>query len=317
MKPVKLCYWIRCCIKQPDRIQESDPFFERLIVWYYTFFKSGKSGVSQANRRKRKLIVSLTSIPPRMDKVWITIESLLRQTYKPDRIILWLSEDEFRDVKLSEKIKEQQSRGLQICYCDNLRSYKKFYYTAKRFPDDYIVTVDDDVIYAEDMLETLVRTYRKHPGCIVCNRSHYIKRTRSGLAAYDQWLKYDDRGKKETEASFNNFFTGCGGDLFPMFRMDRKVFEKEVFMELAPYADDVWLNFCAWISGIKSINTSGILGHVLTIESSSKKGLSKMNLGYRGNDVQIKQVLAYFKIDVNEYLKQDSVRGFVDGQSVQ
>lgn len=303
MKPVKLCYWIRYCMKQADRTREIDPVFERLIVWYYTLIKSRKMGVSQANKRKRKLVVSLTSMPSRMDKLWITIESLLRQTYKPDRIILWLSEDEFRNVKLSEKIKEQQSRGLQICYCDNLRSYKKFYYTAKRFPDDYIVTVDDDIIYAEDMLETMVRTYREHPGCIVCNRSHYVKRTRLGLAAYDQWLKYEDREQKGTEASHYNFFTGCGGNLFPMFKMDRKVLEKETFMELAPYADDVWLNFCAWISGIPVVNTEGILGHVIEIKSSSNEGLTRANVLYKRNDEQIKRVLEYLKIDINRYLK--------------
>lgn len=301
MKPVKLCYWIRYYIEQTGWEWRSDRAFERLIVRYYTLIKRRKTGISQTNKRKRKLIVSLTSIPSRMDKVWITIESLLRQTYKPDRIILWLAEDEFRDIKLPDNLKRQQSRGLQICYCDDLRSYKKFYYTAKKFPDNYIVTVDDDIIYAEDMLETLVRTYRAHPGCIVCNRSHCVKKIRTGLATYDQWIKYEDR--EQRDASFCNFFTGCGGNLFPMFRMDRRVLDKDAFMELAPYADDVWLNFCAWISGIKTINTSGILGHVLTIESSSQNGLSRMNLTYRGNDVQIKRVLAYFKIDVNKYLK--------------
>lgn len=303
MKPVKLCYWIRYCMKRIDKERQTDFVFEKLIVGYYTFFKSRKMGVSSGNRRKRKVIVSLTSIPSRIDKIWIVIESLLRQTYKPDGIILWLAEDEFRDAELPDKLKRQQERGLQICYCENLRSYKKFYYTAKKYPNDYIVTVDDDIIYAEDMLEALVKTYRKHPGCIICNRSHYIRRTGARLCTYDTWLKYDDRGQMEKIPMFYNFFTGCGGNLFPMFRMDKRVLNQNVFMELAPYADDVWLNFCAWISGVKTINTSGIWGHVLPIDSSSQKGLNRMNLIYRGNDVQIKRVLAYFQIDVNKYLK--------------
>ena len=42
-----------------------------------------------------KIIVSLTSFPPRIKKIWLTIETLLRQKDKPDRIILWLSVDEF------------------------------------------------------------------------------------------------------------------------------------------------------------------------------------------------------------------------------
>lgn len=303
MKPVKLCYWIRYFLKRADRTCMVDPIFERAIVWYYTLFKSRRLGICLSNQRKRKLTVSLTSIPSRIDKVWITIESLLRQTYKPDRIFLWLAEDEFHGVELPKRIREQQKRGLQVCYCDNLRSYKKYYETVKRYPDDYIVTVDDDIIYAEDMLETLVKAYREHSGCIVCNRSHYIKKTRSGLSAYEHWINYAEREQRETEPSFYNFFTGCGGNLFPMFRMDRRILEKEAFMELAPYADDVWLNFCAWISEIKTVNTQGILGNVIGIRSSADNGLTKMNVLYRRNDEQIKRVIDYLKIDVNQYLK--------------
>ncbi len=303
MKLVKLCYTAKYFLKQRMGIEIADLFFETLITCYYGFFQSARSGISVKNKRRRKLTVSLTSIPSRMDKLWITIESLLRQTYKPDRIILWLAEDEFGDIELSEKLKKQQSRGLQICYCDNLRSYKKFYDAAKKYPNDYIVTVDDDVIYAENMLEMLVRTYRKHPGCIVCHRSHYIKRNRVGLATYDQWLKYEDREQREPDVSFYNFFTGCGGNLFPMFLMDKRVLNKDVFMELAPYADDVWLNFCAWISGVKTVNTKGILGHIITIKSSSDNGLARANVFYKRNDEQIRRVLDYLKIDINKYLQ--------------
>lgn len=88
-----------------------------------------------------------------------------------------------------------------------------------------------------------------------------------------------------------------------MFRMDRRVLDKDAFMELAPYADDVWLNFCAWVSGIKTINTKSILGHIITIESSSERGLSRANVFYRRNDEQIVRVLDYFKINVNQYLR--------------
>ena len=117
----------------------------------------------------------MTSIPDRINKTWITIESLFRQTYKPDRIILWLSKEEFKNFPLPSALKTQQKRGLQIKYCDNLMSYKKIYYTAKENPNSYIVTVDDDIIYAENMLEELVRTYKQNQGCIICNRSHYME----------------------------------------------------------------------------------------------------------------------------------------------
>ena len=43
----------------------------------------------------KELIVSLTSYPKRFDILPITIQSLLNQTVKPDRIILWLYEKDY------------------------------------------------------------------------------------------------------------------------------------------------------------------------------------------------------------------------------
>jgi Glycosyltransferases, probably involved in cell wall biogenesis len=305
MRVVKACYRIKYCFKKLFEIEDRDFFCEVSISWYYKIFKSSKCGISLANKRKRKLIVSMTSIPLRMDKIWITIESLLRQTYKPDKIILWLAEDEFRDVKLPAQLKEQQKRGLEIRYCDNLRSYKKFYYTAKEYSGDYVVTVDDDIIYAEDMLEKLIKTYTRNPGCIICNRAHCIKQNNTGLKEYGSWIKYEDIELCETKPSFYNFFTSGAGTLLPVFRFNREVLNKDAFIELAPYADDVWLNFCAWKSGIKTVKAKGILGYIVTIESSSEKGLSRINAMYKKNDEQIEKVLKYLEIDINKYLSKE------------
>lgn len=302
MKLVKSCYAIKFYLKKIFGIETKNSFYETFIVWYYKSFKRRQTGVSQKYGRKRKLIVSMTSMSHRIGKVWITVESLLRQTYKPDEIILWLAREEFGNRSIPSALREQQKRGLQIRYCDNLKSYKKFYYTAKENPDDYIVTVDDDMIYAENMLENMVETYKTNPGCIVCNRSHCIKKRNGRICTYDKWIKYEDRKQADEKPSFYNFFTGCGGTLFPMFLMDRKVLDKDAFLKLAPYADDAWLNFCAWISNIKIINTKGFLGHMIEIESSSEKGLVRINILYRRNDEQIEQVLDYFKIDINQYI---------------
>lgn len=287
----------------------SDFIYEALITWYYKIFKSKKQGIKPENRRKRKVIVSMTSIPPRIDKVWITIESLLRQTYKPDKIILWLAQDEFLDVELPIQLMEQQKRGLRIRYCDNLKSYKKFYYAAKEHPEDYVVTVDDDIIYAEDMLEELVKTYRKYPGGVVCHRSHHMETQRGRLRPYNEWINYGDRKHIDRTYSFQNFFTSGAGVLFPIFRLKEEILARDAFMELAPHADDVWLNFCAWVSGVKTINTKGILGYMITIESSSDKGLSKANIMYQRNDEQIERVLKYLEIDINRYLHEGSQKG--------
>jgi hypothetical protein len=51
--------------------------------------------LEQTNRRIDNLIVSLTSFPGRIDEIQYTIFSLLDQNVLPEKIILWLAENEF------------------------------------------------------------------------------------------------------------------------------------------------------------------------------------------------------------------------------
>lgn len=299
---VGICYYVKYYIEKLHGIKIQDDYFEKLVAAYYRLVKCTRTGINRKYPRKRKVIISMTSIPSRIDKVWITMESLLRQTYKPDKILLWLARDEFQNVQLPSKLTEQTSRGVEIKYCDNIKSYKKFYFTAKEYSNDYIVVVDDDVIYAENMLKELIQTYRKNKGCVICHRSHYIKIQNGKLRPYNRWIDYHKRNDLSIEPTYYNFFTGCGGILFPMFLMTGKVLDKDAFMKLAPSADDVWLNFCAWVSKLKTKNTEGVLGNTIAIESSASKGLTQKNVGQGKNDQQIKQVLEYLKININDYL---------------
>ena len=96
--------------------------------------------------REEKLIVSLTTYPQRISDIDVVLYSLLIQTIKPDKIILWLSEEEFpnklNDVPLH--ILRFLDFGVEIEFCDNIRSYKKLVYALNKYPNDLIVTADDD-----------------------------------------------------------------------------------------------------------------------------------------------------------------------------
>lgn len=148
-----------------------ESFWNCLIIYWYRIRKRNKSGLNR-KKRKRQVVISFTSIPSRIESVWITAESLLRQNYKPDKIILWLSEEEFKNKAIPKQLLEQTYRGIEIRFCNNVQSYKKIVYTLKTYPEAIIVTVDDDVIYAESMLRELVKAYHEHPDCICAHRSH-------------------------------------------------------------------------------------------------------------------------------------------------
>lgn len=203
-----------------------------------------ESGITE-KKRNRKIIVSLTSYPKRIDTLWITIETLLRQTMKPDEIILWLAEEQFDGVEsLPIELQNQQKRGLSIKWCDNLLSHKKYFYTMQEYPNDLVILVDDDSFYSYDLIEKLYLLHKKNPKDIVCMTpaiiypdyiSHPSLWTRPGV-------------NEKIEHSFlAQPFTGQG-TLYPPKAIPEMAFQKDVIMELCPYADDLWLKFVSLVS---------------------------------------------------------------------
>ena len=106
------------------------------------------SGITE-NKRDVKIIVSLTSFPERMEDIQYTLYSLLNQEFKPDELILWLSQEEFpnKEKDLPQVVLKFRENGLQIKWCENLYSYKKLIPTLKEYKNCncIIVTADDDI----------------------------------------------------------------------------------------------------------------------------------------------------------------------------
>ena len=73
------------------------------------------------------VIVSLTSYPLRMHSVYYTLNSIIRQKVKPQKIILWLAETQFpnKELDVDKRIRDLMKYGLEIKFCEDLKSYKK------------------------------------------------------------------------------------------------------------------------------------------------------------------------------------------------
>ena len=63
-----------------------EAYYNLLVIKLYDIFPCKRVGIKKI-KREQKIIVSLTTFPKRIDSVWITIETLLRQTVKPDEAI--------------------------------------------------------------------------------------------------------------------------------------------------------------------------------------------------------------------------------------
>lgn len=290
-----------CYKDESFRNKSYNHYLERIACIYYKIFITKKIGIHQMPNRKRKVIISLTTIPERIFNVYLTIESLLRQKYKPDKIILWLAKEEFHNITIPIELERQRKRGLEIKYCCNLYSHKKYYYTMKLFPNSLLITADDDILYSENFVKNLIKAYIKAPGNIICCRSHFITyydNSHKKIRGYNDWIGYEDREYIDSIPDNRQFFTSGSGALFPVWKMPQVTLYKHLFLQLCPTADDVWLNFMARINHLGIINLQTCDGFFISIEENQKKSLSDINLSKSpmNNDQQIKLMQAHFNL---------------------
>lgn len=243
-----------------------------------------------SREKKYKSIISLTSFPARIDRVWISIETLLRQTRKPDAIILWLSKEQFTNLdSLPSSLLKLQDRGLTIKLRDgDLRSHKKFFYVLSEFPDATVILADDDIFYPRKMLADLESASKIFPGKVICRFTKKIKWTPDQeLTPYASWPTVNE-GKLSTDY----FFGSGGGVLIPPGTIHNDVLNKDAFLKLCPHADDIWLNaMCRLVSlDIFSIERKFTL---LSIKNKDKADLSSINNDDLQNDVQLNETQQY------------------------
>lgn len=202
-----------------------------------------EQGVTNDVICNNEVVVSLTSYGKRIHDVYLAIESIMQGSLKPNKIILWLSEDEFQNQNLPITLQKQISRGLDIQFCKDIKSYKKLIYALQKYPNANIITIDDDIIYKYDLVENLIRSHLKNTKCICANRIHQIKKLNN--EKLDSYLNWKWNLGNDTAISSLNFFTGVGGVLYPPNSLHKEVFNEDVFLSICPTADDVWFNAMA------------------------------------------------------------------------
>lgn len=257
---------------------------------------SKESGVSDTIYDSGKqLIVSLTTYDKRLYEVYLTIESIFQQTVKPNKVILWLADD-MQNIPIPQTLKNQQKRGLEIRFCKDIRSYKKLIPTLQAYPNDIIITVDDDVIYSPDTIELLYNSYLSDSDCVHCNFAREIGIKDGGIMPYTSW-------KTVTENNFKSktvFPVGCGGVLYPPHILAEEVMDDTVFMDICKLADDVWFKAMSLKNGHECKTTLLNVHEHLYIDNPmwQSKGLTLTNANQGYNDLQIKSVFSRFNINI-------------------
>lgn len=239
---------------------------------------------------EKSCIVSFTSFPRRINNVWQVIECLKRQSIRPDKILLYLSKEQFPTLNdVPESITCRIDDVFEVRMVDgDLRSYKKFYYSFNEFNDDLVILVDDDIYYPLNMVESLLKTYINNTQSVICKYGSEI--------LYDQdniIRKYVEWKILQESSNSQNFFLGTGGgSLFHPKSLYKDILNKDLFLELCPLADDIWINAMIRLSGIKIKKIeSGLLLPVIT---KNNETLCAKNVYEGQNDIQIKAIDDYY-----------------------
>ena len=248
-------------------------------------------GVVPAQPGCKQIIVSLTTHGKRLWDVCFAIESLMQQTVKPNRIVLWLDE-KLKDSPLPLALVKQSARGLEIRYTRDLKPYTKLIPALKEFPEDVIITVDDDMAYDFDVIEKLTNAYKAEPDCIHACLLKAMTFDKNGqLTGYNSW-------KNSTSTRGQHLIMGVGGVLYPPHTLSSEVMNEEVFTSICPTADDVWFTAMALLNNtpINKVVTRDFNGNEFVYNDSVQDtGLWFINRD-GANDNQIKAVYSRYGI---------------------
>lgn len=139
-------------------------------------------------KNDKKIFVTLTSWKKRINFVHETIKSLLNNTTKPDVIYLNLSSDEFKNMydELPEELLElYNTKQIIINWVEeDTKVFKKVLPILQYLnDDDIIIQVDDDIVYPENIIETLLSDFETYK-CPITTNEHLHTSLLSGKKIY-------------------------------------------------------------------------------------------------------------------------------------
>jgi hypothetical protein len=236
------------------------------------------------SRDVRRVIVSMSTVPDRINNLRPTIRALLEQTRPPDEIVLAIPEFSVREQR-SYVLPKYISRlpRVRILHCG-----KDWGPSTKFIPavqgelaagrgDTLIMVVDDDRVYPRDALKTYLHYSAGLPDAALCFRG----------AAMPSTLDWDDArmiyAKDLREPHRVAVITGCGSYLIQPRFFDESLWDYSGAPQIAFHIDDIWISGCLSRRGVKRyvVPASAMMRSVLrqrwTVSLNKIPGRQKLN----------------------------------------
>lgn len=236
---------------------------------------------------KNDIIISVTSYKERLPFLSTTLNSIYNQKIQADKIVLVLYKEDVKYIPSSIK-KDIDNNKIELIICDeNIKGHKKYYYTMLKYPNDIIITIDDDLIYDDDLISTLMEYYEKYPNCICARRVHRIRKG-------EKYINWDFEYDKILEPSMDLFATGGAGTLYSPNILKIQELDFNKIYECIN-ADDVLLKHIQYELGIKVVWVKNEKQHPKKNKFCMlfSKPLSFFNVDNGGNDYYLNKFKCY------------------------
>ena len=181
--------------------------------------------------------VSLTSYGKRVENSSpYAIYSILNQTVLPDRIVLNIDKKKWNKNNIPILLKKLEKLGVIIQFVDDIGPHTKLLPTLSHYPDDVIITVDDDVYYERNTIEELLSAYmHSDKRTVICREGKCM------IKEGDRFITYSKQPNLSVfSGSPYKLPFGVAGVLYPPHIFSNEIFNIELIKRFCPKADDIW-----------------------------------------------------------------------------
>jgi hypothetical protein len=235
---------------------------------------------------KRKVVVSMTTIPSRINKLKPTLASILDSNYKVDKIYLNISKYSLKGEKYIIPKWLQKMKNVSINWIKrDLGPATKLIPILKKEKKTIIIIIDDDVIYGSKLIENYIDVFYKKK-CALTIFGNNIKNGKLENE-FPSFLQYREGYYVDTLKGHDSFLVTP--EMFPVEVFNYKKAPKECF-----WVDDIW--FSGWLRYNKvKIYSLGFNRQNIPITNSNHLNTPSLSEGKNLNDKNNEKAISFFQ----------------------
>lgn len=255
--------------------------------------------------------VSLTTIPSRVKYLKSTLDSIKNQTIKVDRINLCiptkcLKQNEPSEYTLPDEI--INDKDITIVYCDkdygsSTKLLGSLWVNKDKSQNKIIITIDDDIIYAPNIIEKLISRSIMYPDSAIGFCGWNVKNVMKDSNHFYSNLIYEDRNPNLDDVETCDILEGYRAVLYKSNFFGNDIFDYSEFPEDARYVDDVWISGHLAKKGIRRLSIKYNPGSNLSEHDSYYKIWKSNHSGPKKNNNSLSTMDKFFDYNKNTCIK--------------